>query len=762
MRKSAIRKIVAIGVGLNVALLWLWRRTGRPKTESPAPTPAEHPQAALHATPVEAAAAASDAVPAATKPQRIFVLALLVAALFFAVWGQSYFAEGQYSPNLPAGLALYVAAIAFFILAIGRSDRLTRERDDTTAVDPSRTGQASDDEDRLASFLSSLPGQVAASVQAARSQPRRVLALLAVALMTIVLLDLLQADPPLPDYTLPFLLWLAAIGLYFPAAVPKLPRARSSAKPWWRSDWPVAAALPIIVLVAFVLRAWHVESIPPTLAGDEGTFGLESVKTITGEWPHRNPFTTGWLSVPMLSFYFNSLTIRVFGQTVFALRLPWALVGVLTIPIVFQLVRRLTGTTLALMTAGLLAAYHFHIHYSRLGINNAADPLLIALVLYLLYRAVERRSLLDWALCGAAVGVAQYFYFGARLAIVIVGAMTVYFFVRGGIRFLRRHGRGVVIMVGAAIVAGAPMIQYAIRFPLDYNARFNQIGIIGPSGWLEREVVIRNQDAVTILLDQLQRAALAFNVYPDRTGWYGSPQPLFDFTTGILFLLGLGYATLRPGDRRLFPMVLWWWTATIIGGALTESPPSTQRLVTLGPPAVFFVALAVLKIGQVVQRVWDAWSPRQLVPYLATAVVAISAASVNWYFADFTPLRTYGTFNAVVATEMATYMRDQLGPDWRVYFFGAPRMYSDFGTIPYMVPEVERVDILEALTAPLDPGVVLPDKNAAFIFLPERRGELEWVRQTFPDGTLDEIPSFWEGDPNPFFVVYRAPVLPMH
>jgi hypothetical protein len=761
MRAPALRKLLAIVIAAGAAVAWLWQR-GRRQPDpldrpglfaaSAGPTPPVQP---ANIAPADAPQPAPQFPPQAVT-QRIALVALVVS-LGLAFAGQAVFAEGHLSPNIPTGIALFAAAIVAFTFAITRLEKADRVAHPAAGEDEPHTHRSTN--------------PLRATLDAIRRRPQRALGLAIVAVMIAALLDLLAADPPLPDFTLPFLLWLGAIGLYVRVAVTQSARAPKEESPWWRANPQAALILILILLVAFTLRVWDLEGIPPTLAGDEGTFGLESVKTITGEWPHRNPFTTGWLSVPTMSFFFNSLTIRLFGQGVFALRLPWALVGTVTVLLVFQLVRRLTNLTLALMTAGLLATYHFHVHYSRLGINNAADPLLIALVIYLLFRAIDRRDELTWALCGAATGVAQYFYFGARFAVIVVGVLVAYLAVRGGRRFLREHTRGMVIMAGAAIVAAAPMIQYAIRFPLDYNARFNQIGIIGPSGWLEREMQIRGQGALPILLDQLQRAGLAFNVYPDRTGWYGLARsidgkiqqlPLFDFASGILFLLGLGYATLRPFERRLFPMVVWWWGAMILGGALTESPPSTQRLVTLGAPAVFFVSLALLKIGQTVQRAWRTEILSELTPYLAAAVVALSLTSVRLYFIEFTPLRVFGTFNAVVATDMAHYMRDWLGPDWRVYFFGPRRIYIEFGTIPYIAPDVEGVDIVEPLTAALDPGVVQPDKHAAFIFLPERRAELDFVRQTFPEGDIVEIPSYWEGDPNPLFIVYRVRLSPTH
>jgi hypothetical protein len=311
--------------------------------------------------------------------------------------------------------------------------------------------------------------------------------------------------------------------------------------------------------------------------------------------------------------------------------------------------------------------------------------------------------------------------------------------------------------MGAAAITGAPMIQYAIRYPDDYNARINQIGII-QSGWLDREQEIRQQSAFEILLDQLQRAALAFNAYRDRTAWYAAPGPLFDPATGILFLLGLGYATLHMGNRRLFPMLAWWWGAMVLGGALTESPPSSQRLITLAPPAVFFVTLALEKIVHILKHTFQL-NTRTLLPVAASAVLALGMGSSLWYFGQFTSMRLYGSLNGMIATDIAHYMHEQLGSDWRVYFFGPPEMYVNFGSIPFLAPEVEGIDVVEPLTQPPPPDLVSSDKDTAFIFLEDRLSELDLLRQTFPDGELEEFRSEFGSTPESIFAfaVYKVP-----
>jgi phage shock protein PspC (stress-responsive transcriptional regulator) len=409
------------------------------------------------------------------------------------------------------------------------------------------------------------------------------------------------------------------------------------------------------------------------------------------------------------------------------------------------------------MTAALLAAYHYHIHFSRLGSNQVADAFFMAAAFLFLYRANDEGRPFDWVLAGIVAGLAQYWYAGARFVTIMVGVAVIWFIMRGGKRFLQAQWKGIVMLIGAFLISAGPMLQHAIRFPDDYNARLNAVGVF-ESGWLQLAEKTWKQGAVPILFGyQLKRAALSYNAYPDRTSWYGSPKPFFDFPMGVLFMLGLGYATLRPVNRKHFPMLIWWWGAIILGGMLTESPPSSQRLVTTGPPAVFFVALSLEQIGSIVRRVWQSITLNRLLPaFGAAAIIALSALSLNWYFNEYTPMLVYGNDTAVIATGIAHYASDHLGPDWRMYFFGPPRMYINFGSIAYLVPDIEGRDIPDPLTAPPPIDFAPNDKNAAFIFLPERRAELDLVRQTYPNGEGEVIPSPRLNDPNPLFYVYRV------
>jgi hypothetical protein len=359
-------------------------------------------------------------------------------------------------------------------------------------------------------------------------------------------------------------------------------------------------------------------------------------------------------------------------------------------------------------------------------------------------------------MAGTVAGLAQYFYAGARFVTIMVGVTLAYFIVREGWAFVRTHWRGLIVLVIAFIISAGPMLQFALRYPDEYNGRLNMVGIF-QGGWLKLAETEWHQGPLQILVGyQLKRAALAYNAYPDTTAWYGSPQPLFDGLWAILFMLGLGYATSRPLDRRLFPMLIWWWGAILLGGVLTENPPSSQRLITSAPPAVFFVALAIWKTGQISERIFRVGSAHApavaassstaarsnvrhyLLPTLSVAVVAVLCwFSVNWYFVEYTPLRVYGNYTAVTADALARYAQAVSIPIGSCS--SARRKCTLAWLNQYLVPDIAGQDIADPLTAPFDPQTLPDDKQPVFIFLPFRRNDSH-VQQTYPNGTAEELP----------------------
>jgi len=554
------------------------------------------------------------------------------------------------------------------------------------------------------------------------------------------------------SYIIPILAWLLAIFLFPQALGYQISDLVPAFRAIYQRNREIVLPLSILTLVALIARFWGLSSIPFVLSGDEAAHGREAVRVISGNI--TNPFETGWTSVPTMTFYMLSLPIRLFGQSIFALRAFPALLGALTIPVTFFLMRRLANQRLAWLVAGLLAVYHYHIHFSRLGSNMVLDPLFAALALFFLHRALSGKSIkLDWILLGFSIGLAFYFYTGARFVLILVVAILLYNALLNPREFLRRHSPGILIGLAAFLISAGPMIQLALRFPDIFNGRVNQVGIL-QNGWLENEVIITGKTKLQLLGDQLRRATLAFNFYPDRTVWYGLKTPLLNPFFGALMFLGVGFASLRlllpKSDPNLAYMVAWFWGPVLSGGMLTVDPPSSMRLITLAIPACFFIALVIQKMVQIAQGSLSKIRPIML---FALVFIAFAISSLNMYFRTFSPLQISGGPRAEFATITAPILAEYV-EEFQVIFLGQPFMTWNFDTFPYLLPGTQAIEMPPNLDLTLAEEPLSQGRGVVFVILPERQNDLSVIQARFPTGRVEQISteSEWNSLSTLYFV----------
>ena len=246
---------------------------------------------------------------------RVAIGILLIAAILLAVQAQALFSVERWEDR-DAGIPYALAAMITFSLVAFLADRwLGKARDITDCPTAPHKTNAPAKIDIVAEIRS---GVRAAPVAHGRRHRRSIG-------LWFITLGNLRSDPPLSDYTLTLIMWLASIVLFVASIISPPPRAHRDWRAWWAQNWPLVAAVSAIGLLALALRVIDLDTIPPTLGGDEGSQGVEALKILRGELV--NPFTTSWMSVPTMSFFFNTLTIGPLGHTAFALRLPWALIG---------------------------------------------------------------------------------------------------------------------------------------------------------------------------------------------------------------------------------------------------------------------------------------------------------------------------------------------------------------------------------------------------------------------------------------------------
>lgn len=638
---------------------------------------------------------------------RRITLALLVASLGLGFGAQYYLA--QKSQFMWDGIFLYLAAMLVFMWASARLDARPTE---AKAAPPSLWLEL---------------------WQALRCSPLRLAALALGMGIAVYVTSASSARPPdRPCWDL-LALWAFAIvvsvsSLADWAALPALAR-----RVWgsMRRPSPEIVLLVVISFAAFLLRFVNLEGIPFVLSGDEAEMGMEAVAVLEGR--RTNPFVTGWLSHPTLFFFMQAGFLRLFGVTTQALRLPSAIISGLTVIFFYLLARRLFGHLVAIGAAIYFAAYHYGIHFGRLAINNIWDPFFALTSFYFLIRGLDHKRLSDMLAAGVFLGLAVYFYMGARLIPIILLTFLAYHMLRER-RFLREHLVHLALCALIAMVVAMPILAFFRAHPNDMMARWNMMGIF-PSGWVAQEMQRTGKTMLAVVFGQFLKAALAFNYYPDPTFWYHPGIPLLQFTASVFFVFGLTYAIGQWRKREYFLIVTWLLFVLIFGGALLENPPTSPRLVLSIPPVVLLMVIGIVRVAGQLQRALQR-SREVMVAATLIVTLALGYQSVHFYFAKYTPSHEFAGPNTEVADRLGKYLR-VLGPGYQCYFFGPPRIYFRMATVPYLARDVAGMDIREPIQDRVD--FVNPDRDAVFVFLPERRNELDVVLRYYPSGQLREF-----------------------
>jgi len=557
----------------------------------------------------------------------------------------------------------------------------------------------------------------------------------------------LYRRPVSVSYALPFVLWLLMMAAYLAAfvhwSVPRRVLAEN-----WRAHRIEALAVAGLLSLAFVLRAWAVERIPYSLGGDEATQGLGALEFLTGQ--RTNMFAiSNWYFYPNFGYFSLAASLALFGRNVTGLRMLATIVGSASLLPTYLLARRWLGRQAALAAALFLAGQHYHLHMSRLGSINIFDALFTPLLAYLLLEGLRQQRPGWFAAAGLTMGVAQYYYNGAKLLPFLVAALMVYLALAQRDRLRASLAHFGVLALGAGL-AFIPLGIYEQAHPGSFAGRVAQVSIFH-SGWLANEALITGKSATTLVGEAFLRAALAFNYFTDRSFWYHPTIPFLDSASAVLFVLGMALAARYAWRNMGYAMLLaWFWLAVILGGVLTTLPPASERLVVTTPALALLVVLALTHLAGYGQRLWgrlaSVWAA--LLPVATLALLAVNTA---YYFVHYTPTHVYGNPTAEVMTRLLKDDLAQRQGNFRVCFFGAPHIYYESALPRFLAPDVEGMDVPIGWAETCS---VEPAQTALFVFLPQRLDELEDVRARYAQGM--QVPVYSSADGRLLYVLYEV------
>jgi len=218
----------------------------------------------------------------------------------------------------------------------------------------------------------------------------------------------------------------------------------------WRPRYP--ELIPLLALAA-VLDLWALSR--NGFANDYYSAAVRSMSTSWHNFLYASMDPSGVMTVdkPPLALWVQALSVRVFGYHSLSILVPQALMGVATVALLYDLVRRRFGRVAGSVAGVTLALTPITVAMSRHNNPDALLTLCCVAALWFTLRALEGGRLRWLVLAGVAVGLGFETKMGAALLVVPAIVVAVLWVApRGRLTAVRQlaAGGGAMVLVGGA------------------------------------------------------------------------------------------------------------------------------------------------------------------------------------------------------------------------------------------------------------------------------------------------------------------------
>lgn len=392
----------------------------------------------------------------------------------------------------------------------------------------------------------------------------------------------------------------------------------------------VTILLILVIFLAAFLRIYKLDSIPPALNWDEIDAGYNAY-TIANwardEWGQFLPlvFTSFRDDKHPIHIYLTVPLVKIFGLSDFTARLPGALVGTLSVVIVFYLARILFKSDLtALFSALFLAISPYHMHFSRglWEIDFALFFLMLGLLLF--YMGLQKKNGLV-ILSYLSFGFSILSYHSSKIIVPsIVFILTIFYFKDLKKLSINFYIALLIFLVFIILLITDPRL---LGFARAKQTQFS------------KEIIEKTQLFQKTKNPTLGLAEIAFNQYLTHfTTEYlfikGDQGPRNSVKTfgqfykiDVLFLLvGLFYL-LKMRSRVTLVILSWLLLSPIPSSLVVGAPNATRALFMMGSLHL----IAALGAGQFIK--WFRGKIKYPVLVIVLILLSIEAYSyVNYYF----------------------------------------------------------------------------------------------------------------------------------
>ncbi len=389
------------------------------------------------------------------------------------------------------------------------------------------------------------------------------------------------------------------------------------------------AALLALTVIGLALRLIYLETVLPVYV-DAASF-TEIIVVL--DWHGSDPVymfqsINTVASFPRLYAYFQWIATELFGHHLWAVRLPTVIIGALSVPALYFAAKTFFNRQTAFIAAGLIATMPFFLHFSRVVLNNIADPTVGIVAFAFFMRGVQRGGRANFALAGVALGWTQYFHEAGRLTLpaIMLAWWAFMFVVSWGRAAPRRVLAGMAITAFCALIIAVP--TYATRYAnnVPFASRFSEIGL-KPDYWSQFATVNELVDAVSLRFTNNLTAIL----YSSReTIYHPGSEPFLMLPVALAAAAGVGLL-LRFWRQPSASLLALWMAVPLAGVSVFMPELQSPRVLPSIPAALLTAAVGLDALARLLT-----WG-RVRGALLLAGVTALCSVQAILYFARYEP-----------------------------------------------------------------------------------------------------------------------------
>lgn len=382
----------------------------------------------------------------------------------------------------------------------------------------------------------------------------------------------------------------------------------------------------LIIVIASILRLWRIGDVPISPDWDEVALGYNAYSIMqTGRDEYGEFFPIILRSFddykPALYAYLIIPFIKIFDLTVFAVRLPSAIFGILTVLGVFFLIKELFSLEIkkqdlnkqliiALLVSGLLAVSPWHIQFSRIAFESNVGLAFNVFAALLFLLALRKPWLLTVSAFFMSINLYVYQSEKVFTPLLLIALLTIF---RRELSLIPKKYIVTAIMLG--IVISLPIAYYTLS-NREALSRAKDVSILANTTPFLHENAQRiiqdraRHDYFGLLLDNrrityLKTISASYLSHFDLNWLFikGDIARHHAPSMGLLYLwelpfLLIGMYTLLFGSfsLRTKALVIMWFLIAPVPASITSDVPHAVRTLNFLPMFQVFTALGILSV----------------------------------------------------------------------------------------------------------------------------------------------------------------------